>query len=53
MSSEQTSSKKVPSTDTENQIKSLLESLSAELEREISVKECRQAASNASVDIAA
>tara|TARA_Y100001968_G_scaffold324496_1_gene363950 strand:- start:25228 stop:25389 length:162 start_codon:yes stop_codon:yes gene_type:complete len=53
MSSDLTSGQKVPPTDTETQIKSLIESLSAEIEREISIKECRQAASNASLDIAA
>ena len=37
--------------DTESQINALLQSLSAELEREISIKECRQATSTTSLQI--
>ncbi len=53
MSSERTSKSKQPISDTEEKIKSLLKNLSAEIEREILIKECRQATSNPPLDIAA
>ena len=45
---DQNSMSKTSASATEKQIKTLLESLSAELEREISTKECPQASSIAS-----
>tara|TARA_Y100001968_G_scaffold328280_1_gene375126 strand:- start:209 stop:370 length:162 start_codon:yes stop_codon:yes gene_type:complete len=53
MSSKHNSTKSNPLSQTEEEIKTLLKSLSAEIQREVSIKECRQATSNPSLDIAA
>tara|TARA_Y100001968_G_C19099660_1_gene591860 strand:+ start:250 stop:417 length:168 start_codon:yes stop_codon:yes gene_type:complete len=51
MSLEQSSLRSDSLSETEVQIKSLLKSLSAEIEREISIKECRQATSTSSLPL--
>tara|TARA_Y100001968_G_C19085060_1_gene584877 strand:- start:190 stop:363 length:174 start_codon:yes stop_codon:yes gene_type:complete len=53
MSSKQNSLRTTSVSDTEEEIKVLLKSLTAEIEREVSIKECRQATSRPSIDVAA
>tara|TARA_Y100001968_G_C19449136_1_gene767318 strand:- start:2295 stop:2456 length:162 start_codon:yes stop_codon:yes gene_type:complete len=53
MTSKQKLARAISISETEEEIKSLLESLSAEIERKVSIKECRQASSKPSMDVAA
>ena len=52
MSLKQNSKKSTSISDTEEEIKTLLESLTVEIEREVSIKECRKATSKTFLDIA-